>query len=75
VTLEVIHITFIIFTRSFAGKEDLYKVWWWFGLPLFIALYAGNRIIVYTWLWKSYFISVGFFFATLPNMLSYMKAS
>jgi len=48
--------------HSFAGKEKLYKVWWLWGLPMFIAFYVGNRIIIYRWLWESYFIAVGFFF-------------
>lgn len=57
------------FKRSFAEKEKLYKVWWLWGLPMFVAFYVVNRYIIYRWLWESTLILYAFFFATLPLMI------
>lgn len=51
--------------NSFAGREKLYKVWWLWGLPMFIFFFAGNRLIVHRCPWKPELTILVFFFATI----------
>ncbi|MBN1227012.1 MAG: hypothetical protein JXA79_08460 [Deltaproteobacteria bacterium] len=55
--------------NSFAGREKLYRVWWFWGLPMFVAFYAGSRIVIHRWLWESTSILYSFFSVTLVMLI------